>query len=107
MSTTNHAPVGRLFGYARVSSTDQDLTIQRERLMAAGSDIIRTEKVSGTSLKGRNPAAHERGEPSRQEFAHGRAGRPGAPRPPACCQSYWTARASTTGYIGLSKIWLA
>jgi DNA invertase Pin-like site-specific DNA recombinase len=40
-------------GYARVSSTDQDLTIQRERLLAAGCDPIRGEKVSGTSMSGR------------------------------------------------------
>jgi DNA invertase Pin-like site-specific DNA recombinase len=40
-------------GYARVSSTDQDLTIQRERLLAAGCDPIRGEKVSGTGLTGR------------------------------------------------------
>src|SRR5215468_2264062 len=57
MSTTNHAPAGRLFGYARVSSTDQDLTIQRERLQAAGCHVVRTEKVSGTSLKGRTELA--------------------------------------------------
>jgi DNA invertase Pin-like site-specific DNA recombinase len=40
-------------GYARVSSTDQDLTIQRQRLFAAGCDPIRGEKVSGTSMTGR------------------------------------------------------
>jgi DNA invertase Pin-like site-specific DNA recombinase len=40
-------------GYARVSSTDQDLTIQREALEAAGCTIIREEKVSGTSRTGR------------------------------------------------------
>jgi DNA invertase Pin-like site-specific DNA recombinase len=57
MSTTNHAPAGRLFGYARVSSNDQDLSIQRERLQAAGCDVVRTEKVSGTSLKGRTELA--------------------------------------------------
>jgi DNA invertase Pin-like site-specific DNA recombinase len=57
MSTTNHAPAGRLFGYARVSSTDQDLTIQRERLQAAGCHVVRTEKVSGTTLKGRTELA--------------------------------------------------
>jgi DNA invertase Pin-like site-specific DNA recombinase len=57
MSTTNPAPQGRLFGYARVSSTDQDLTIQRERLQAAGCHVVRTEKVSGTSLKGRTELA--------------------------------------------------
>lgn len=57
MSTMKHAPQGRLFGYARVSSEDQDLAIQRGRLMAAGCHVVRTEKVSGTSLKGRTELA--------------------------------------------------
>ena len=43
----------KLYGYARVSSVDQDLTIQREALKAAGCDLIREEKVSGTSRQGR------------------------------------------------------
>ena len=38
-----------IYGYARVSTTDQDLTIQRVALEAAGCTIIREEKVSGTS----------------------------------------------------------
>jgi DNA invertase Pin-like site-specific DNA recombinase len=42
---------GRTFGYARVSTTDQDLTIQVEALERAGCDIIEREKVSGTSRK--------------------------------------------------------
>jgi DNA invertase Pin-like site-specific DNA recombinase len=42
-----------VYGYARVSSTDQDLAIQRQALKAAGCDVIREEKVSGTSRKGR------------------------------------------------------
>lgn len=40
-------------GYARVSSTDQDLTIQRQQLEPL-TDMIREEKVSGTSLKNRS-----------------------------------------------------
>ena len=40
-------------GYARVSTTDQDLDIQNERLKAAGCEIIRSETGSGTSRKGR------------------------------------------------------
>jgi len=40
-------------GYARVSTTDQDLTIQLEALKAAGCDCVRQEKVSGTKLEGR------------------------------------------------------
>ena len=42
------------YGYARVSTSDQDLEIQRTALMTAGCDIVREEKVSGTSLKGRS-----------------------------------------------------
>ena|SRR6056297_2760820 len=42
-----------IYGYARVSSTDQDVSSQREALKAAGCEIIREEKVSGTSREGR------------------------------------------------------
>ena len=41
------------YGYARVSTTDQDLTLQREALARAGCAVIREEKVSGTSRQGR------------------------------------------------------
>ena len=36
-----------LFGYARVSTLDQDLAIQRAQLQAAGCSVIRAEKKSG------------------------------------------------------------
>ena len=36
-----------------LSSADQDLAIQTQALTAAGCDIVRSEKVSGTSTKGR------------------------------------------------------
>jgi DNA invertase Pin-like site-specific DNA recombinase len=46
-----------IYGYARVSTTDQDLTIQQEALKTAGCEIIRTEKISGTSRQGRDQLA--------------------------------------------------
>jgi DNA invertase Pin-like site-specific DNA recombinase len=42
-----------IYGYARVSSTDQDLTIQGEALERAGCALVRSEKVTGTKLEGR------------------------------------------------------
>lgn len=42
-----------VYGYARVSSVDQDHTAQIERLKAAGCEVIRSEKVTGTTREGR------------------------------------------------------
>lgn len=42
-----------LYGYARVSTTEQDLTIQREALREAGCQVIRSEKKTGTKREGR------------------------------------------------------
>lgn len=42
-----------LYGYARVSTADQDLTIQQEALRAAGCQVIRSEKKTGTKREGR------------------------------------------------------
>jgi len=40
-------------GYARVSTEDQDCSIQEEALRAAGCTVIRSEKRSGTTTAGR------------------------------------------------------
>lgn len=42
-----------LYGYARVSTHEQDLTLQTQTLRAAGCEIIRAEKASGSSRDGR------------------------------------------------------
>jgi DNA invertase Pin-like site-specific DNA recombinase len=41
------------YGYARVSSLDQDLTLQEETLRAAGCHVVRAEKRSGAGREGR------------------------------------------------------
>jgi DNA invertase Pin-like site-specific DNA recombinase len=41
------------YGYARCSSVQQDTSIQINALKKEGCEIIREERVSGTSLKGR------------------------------------------------------
>ncbi|EAA1276817.1 recombinase family protein [Salmonella enterica subsp. enterica serovar Typhimurium] len=43
-----------LYGYARVSTSDQDLTLQTQILRAAGCEIIRAEKASGSGRTGRS-----------------------------------------------------
>lgn len=44
-------------GYARVSTTDQDLDTQLTKLKAEGCEVIRSEKVSGASRDGRTELA--------------------------------------------------
>ncbi|GAB4123474.1 MAG: recombinase family protein [Rhodothalassiaceae bacterium] len=42
-----------IYGYARVSAADQDLSVQEDALRAAGCEVVRSEKVTGTSLRDR------------------------------------------------------
>jgi DNA invertase Pin-like site-specific DNA recombinase len=42
-----------LYGYARVSTLDQDLSIQHSALRTAGCQVIRAEQASGTHRDGR------------------------------------------------------
>ena len=42
---------GKRYGYARVSSDDQDLTIQHEQLVKHGCDVVLFEKASGKAAR--------------------------------------------------------
>ncbi|MGE0502054.1 MAG: recombinase family protein [Rhizobiaceae bacterium] len=44
-------------GYARVSTLDQDLDVQVDKLKAEGCEIVRSEKTSGASRDGRTELA--------------------------------------------------
>jgi DNA invertase Pin-like site-specific DNA recombinase len=45
--------MANIIGYARVSSDDQDCAIQKSALTAAGCNVVRWEKRSGTARDGR------------------------------------------------------
>jgi DNA invertase Pin-like site-specific DNA recombinase len=46
-----------VYGYARVSTGDQDCAVQIEKLRAAGCEVVRAEKVTGTTREGRKELA--------------------------------------------------
>ena len=49
--------MGRLIGYARVSTRDQNLDVQRAALQSAGCSIVLEEKITGTKREGREQLA--------------------------------------------------
>lgn len=46
-----------IYGYARASTLDQDVAIQEDALRRGGCDVVRSEKISGTSRTGRSELA--------------------------------------------------
>ncbi len=46
-----------IYGYARASTLEQNVTIQEDALRRAGCEVIRSEKVSGRSRAGRSELA--------------------------------------------------
>ena len=47
----------KVFGYARVSTTDQSTAIQEAALKAAGAHVVFSERVSGTTRDNRSELA--------------------------------------------------
>ena len=47
----------KVFGYARVSTTDQSTAIQEAALRAAGAHVVFAERVSGTTRDNRSELA--------------------------------------------------
>jgi DNA invertase Pin-like site-specific DNA recombinase len=46
-----------IYGYARASTFEQDVTLQQEALRRGGCEVIRSEKSSGTTRIGRSELA--------------------------------------------------
>jgi len=46
-----------IYGYARASTFEQDVTLQQETLRRVGCEIVRSEKSSGASRAGRSELA--------------------------------------------------
>ena len=49
--------MGQTIGYARVSTEDQDCSLQEVALREAGATVVRSERKSGTSTQGRTELA--------------------------------------------------
>lgn len=49
--------MSQIIGYARVSTEDQDCSIQEEALRKAGATVVRSERKSGTTTTGRTELA--------------------------------------------------
>jgi DNA invertase Pin-like site-specific DNA recombinase len=49
--------MAKIFGYARVSTTDQSTAIQEASLKAAGAQVVFAERLTGTSRTGRSELA--------------------------------------------------
>ena len=49
--------MGKVFGYARVSTSDQSTAIQEAALKAAGAQVVFSERVSGTRRDNRTELA--------------------------------------------------
>ena len=65
-----------LYGYARVSTAEQDCTLQEQALRAVGCTIIRAEKVSGSRRAGRDGTDAALGISAAGGYAGGHAGGP-------------------------------
>src|ERR1700738_1221105 len=46
-----------IYGYARASTLEQNVTVQEDALRRAGCEVIRSEKISGSSRAGRSELA--------------------------------------------------
>ena len=49
--------MGKVFGYARVSSVDQSTAIQEAALKAAGAEVVFAEQITGTTREDRSELA--------------------------------------------------
>ena len=68
-----------LYGYARVSTTDQNVGLQQAALKAASCEVICAEKVMGTAPEGPTRTRHPSGLRARRRHACGHPRRPAGP----------------------------